>query len=197
MATMHRSGSRHCRGWNLTELHATACSRSISPIPWRAANAGGSEVTAGIAVLSVRSEGLDKYAQADGRIVGKPGIPTGITAEGPALRGATNRVLGAVDHRETAFHPRAFREIYKFIAGREPSRIEIVPEAEVRLSGLVTATPGGIQTNRPVGGATVEIYHVSPDSGERLGGPVHSSKTSADGRWGPAKIDPGWYLEMV
>lgn len=25
---------------------------------------------------------------------------------------------GAVDHREVAFHPRAFREIYKFIAGR-------------------------------------------------------------------------------
>jgi pimeloyl-ACP methyl ester carboxylesterase len=160
-------------------------------------NAGESEVTPGTAFLTLRSEGMDKYAQADGRFVGKPGVATNVTNDGPALKGATNLMLGTIDHRETAYHPRAFREIYKFIAGREPSRIEIVPEAEVRLSGLVTATPGGVQTNRPVGGATVEIFHVSPDSGERLGGPIHSSQTSADGRWGPAKVDPTWYLEMV
>ena len=163
----------------------------------RALNSGDSEVTPGTAFLTLRSEGMDKYAQADGRFVGKPGTPTNVTNEGPALKGATNLMLGTLDHREVAFHPRAFREIYKFIAGREPSRIEIVPEAEARLSGLVTATPGGIQTNRPVGGATVEIYHVSPDSGERLGGPVHSSQTAADGRWGPARVDPTWHLEMV
>ena len=107
----------------------------------RGLNEGDNEVVAGTAFLTLRSDGIDKYAQADGRFVGKPGTPTGITAEGPALKGATNLVLGAIDHRETAFHPRAFREIYKFIAGREPSRIEIMPEAEVQLSGLVTGRP--------------------------------------------------------
>ena len=163
----------------------------------RGLNAGESEVTPGTAFLTLRSDGMDKYAQADGRFVAKPGTPTNVTNDGPALKGATNLMLGTIDHREVAFHPRAFREIYKFIAGREPSRIEIVPEAEVRLGGLVTATPGGVQTNRPVGGATVEIYRVSPDSAERLGGPIHSSQTGADGRWGPAKVDPTWYLEMV
>jgi Lipase C-terminal domain len=163
----------------------------------RGLNAGESEVVDGTAFLTLRSDGMDKYGQVDGRFVGKPGTPTGVTTDGPALKGATNLVLGAIDHRETAFHPRAFREIYKFIAGKEPSRIEIVPEAEVKLSGLVTGTPGGVQTNRPVGGATVEIYHVSSETGERLGGPVHASQTGADGRWGPAKVDPSWYLEMV
>jgi len=163
----------------------------------RALNEGESEVTPGTAFLTLRSDGMDKYAQADGRFVGKPGTSTGVTSEGPALKGATNLVLGALDHREVAFHPRAFREIYKFIAGREPSRIAIAPEAQVRLSGLVTATPGGVQTNRPVGGASVEIHRVSPDNGERLGGPVHSSQTGADGRWGPAQVEPTWYLEMV
>ena len=163
----------------------------------RGLNAGESEVTPGTAFLTLRSDGNDKFAQADGRFVGKPGMPTSVTSDGPALKGATNLVLGALDHRETAFHPRAFREIYKFIAGREPSRIEIVPEAEVNLSGLVTGTPGGVQTNRPVSGATVEIYRVSADTGERAGGPVHASQTGADGRWGPAKVDPSWYLEMV
>ena len=163
----------------------------------RGLNEGDSEVTPGTAFLTLRSDGMDKFAQADGRFVGKPGTPTGITTEGPALKGATNLVLGAVDHRETAYSPRAFREIFKFIAGREPDRIAIAPEAEVKLSGLVTGTPGGIQTNRPVAGAAVEIYRVSPDTGERLGVAIHTSQTGADGRWGPAKVDPSWSLEMV
>src|SRR5947209_2038984 len=130
----------------------------------RGLNEGETEVTPGTAFLTLRSDGIDKYAQPDGRFVGKPGTPTNVTAEGPALKGATNLVLGAVDHRETAFHPRAFREIYKFIAGREPSRINIVPEAAVTLSGLVTGTPGGGPTNRPVAGASVDIYRVSADT---------------------------------
>jgi pimeloyl-ACP methyl ester carboxylesterase len=163
----------------------------------RGLNEGESEVTPGTSFLTLRSDGIDKFAQPDGRFVGKPGTPTGITPEGPALKGATNLVLGAVDHRETAFSPRAFREIYKFISGREPDRVAITPEAEVKLSGLVTGTPGGVQTNRPVGGASVEIFRVSPESGERVGSAIHASQTAADGRWGPAKVDPSWYLEMV
>ena len=163
----------------------------------RGLNEGDSEVTPGTAFLTLRSDGLDKYAQADGRFVGKPGTPTGVTAEGPALKGAANLVLGAIDHRETAFHPRAFREIFKFIAGREPDRIAIATEAAVKLGGLVTGTPGGVQTNRPVAGASVEVHRVSPDTGERLGDPVHKSQTGADGRWGPAQVDPSWHLEIV
>lgn len=163
----------------------------------RGLNEGESEVIPGPAFLTLRSDGMDKYAQADGRFIGKPGQPTGVDAEAPALKGATNLVLGALDHRELAFHPRAFREIYKFIAGREPDRIAIAPEPSVALSGLVTATPGGVPTNRPVGGATVELFRVDPASGERIGDPLHHSQTAADGRWGPAQVDPAWYLEIV
>jgi hypothetical protein len=163
----------------------------------RGLNEGESEVTAGTSFLTLRSDTMDKYAQPDGRILGKPGTPTGVGFDGPALKGATNLVIGAVDHRETAYHPRAFREIFKFIAGREPERIEITPEAEVKLSGLVTATPGGVQTNRPLAGASVEIYRVSPETDGRLGGAIHVSQSAEDGRWGPAQVDPSWYLEMV
>ena len=113
------------------------------------------------------------------------------------FRTVVAQMLGALDHRETAYHPRAFREIYKFIAGREPGRIAILPEPRVRLAGLVTGTPGGVPTNRPVAGATVEVFRIAPDTGERLGEAVHSSKTGSDGRWGPAEVDPTWYLEMV
>ncbi len=163
----------------------------------RSLNEGESEVTPGVAFLTLRSDGMDKYAQADGRFIGKPGVPTGVTAEGPELKGATNLVLGALDHREVAFHPRAFREIYKFIAGREPARIAIVPEQSVKLSGLVTGTPGGVPTNRPVADAAVEIFRVDPETGERTGSAVHSSKAGADGRWGPAQVESTWSLEFV
>jgi len=163
----------------------------------RGLNEGESEVTPGPLFLTLRSDGMDKYAQADGRFIGSPGVPTGVTAEGPELKGATNLALGALDHREVAFHARAFREIYKFIAGREPDRIAIMPERSVKLSGLVTGTPGGVSTNRPVAGATVELFRVDPASGERQGSALHSSKTAADGRWGPAEVDPTWSLEFV
>ncbi|KYG22744.1 hydrolase [Bradyrhizobium sp. AT1] len=163
----------------------------------RGLNEGESEVTPGVAFLTLRSDGMDKYAQADGRFIGKPGTPTGVTNEGPELKGATNLVLGALDHREVAFHPRAFREIYKFIAAREPARIAIVPEASIKLSGLVTGTPGGVSTNRPVAGATVDIFRVDSDTGERKDGAVYSAQTGADGRWGPVQVDPSWSLEFV
>jgi len=160
-------------------------------------NAGESDVAPGTAFLTLRSDGNDKYAQPDGRFVGKPGTPTGITAEGPALRGATNLVLGQLDHRELAFHPRAFREIYKFISGSEPERLGITAEPRVTLDGLVTGLPAGVPTNRPLDGATVEVYRVSPDSGERLDAPVHRRVTGPDGAWGPANVEPGWFLEFV
>jgi pimeloyl-ACP methyl ester carboxylesterase len=160
-------------------------------------NAGDGEVTAGVPFLTLRSDGFDLYAQTDGRFIGHPELPTNVTAEGPALKGATNLVLGQVDHRETACGPRAFAEIYKFVAGRAPTRIAIAPEAEVVLNGRVTGVAEGTPTNRPVEGAQVDIYRVSTETGERQGGPVHSKKTGADGVWGPAKFDPSSALEFV
>jgi pimeloyl-ACP methyl ester carboxylesterase len=160
-------------------------------------NGGDTDVVPGTAFLTLRSDGNDKFAQADGRFVARPGTPTGITSEGPALRGATNLVLGQLDHREVAFHPRAFREIYKFIAGREPIRLDIAAEPQVTLDGRVTGFPAGTPTNCPVAQATVEIHRVSPDTGERIGTPIHRRVTGADGQWGPVKVDSTWPLEFV
>ena len=61
----------------------------------------------------------------------------------------------------------------------------------------MTGTPGGVQTNRPVAGASVEVHRVSPETGARQGDPIYLSQTSADGRWGPAQVDPSWFLEIV
>ncbi|MEA2760236.1 MAG: hypothetical protein QOH65_2849, partial [Methylobacteriaceae bacterium] len=160
-------------------------------------NAGESEVVPGPAFLTLRSDGFDKYAQPDGAFIGRPGVPTGVTSEGPALKGATNLVLGHVDHRETATSPRAFREMYKFITGEEPARMSIVPEKNVTLNGKVTGFPGGVPTNRPVSKAAVAVFSVSPDTGERLGDPLHRRETGDDGIWGPLTTTPDTFLEFV
>jgi pimeloyl-ACP methyl ester carboxylesterase len=161
-------------------------------------NGGESDVIAGTQFLTLRSDGNDKFAQADGRYVGRAGMPTGITTEGPTLRGATNIALGQLDHREVAFHPRAFREMFRFVTGREPVRIDIVPQERVMLDGLVTGFPKGVQTNRPIVGARVEVYRADAQSGERIGDvPLHQQTTVADGGWGPVAVEPTWPLEFV
>ena len=160
-------------------------------------NAQPDEVTAGPAWLTLRSDANDKYAQPDGRFVGKPGTPTNVGFDGPELKGAKNISLGVLDHREVAFHPRAFREMYRFIVGNEPARIAIAPEANVRLSGLVTGLAGSIPTNKPIEGATVEVYAVAPDTGVRVGEPIWRGTTGASGAWGPVTAPSSAPLEFV
>ena len=160
-------------------------------------DSGETEVTPGVPFLTLRSDGFDLYAQPDGRFIGFPGTPTNETAEGPELRGATNTLLGEVDHRETATSPKAFEEMYTFIVGRAPSKIAITPEAEVALNGRVTGVVDGTPTNRPGEGARVEIYRVSAETGERQGAAAHAATTGADGIWGPATFDPTTPLEFV
>jgi pimeloyl-ACP methyl ester carboxylesterase len=160
-------------------------------------NRRDSDVVEGTAFLTLRSDGNDKFAQPDGALIGRPGVPTGITAEGPSLRGATNIALGQLDHREVAFHPRAFREIHRFIAGAEPATLAVTPEPQVRLSGLVTGNAGGVPTNRPVAGATLEVHRVDAATGERRGEALLKSTTGADGRWGEVVAGPADALEFV
>lgn len=160
-------------------------------------NRRDSDVVPGTAFLTLRSDGNDKFAQPDGRFIGRPGVATGITAEGPALRGATNIALGQLDHREVAFHPRAFREIYRFIAGREPDTLAVAPEQRVRLSGLVTGNPGGMPSNRPLAGAALEVFRVDPATGERRGEALMKQTTGPDGAWGAVVAGPSDPLEFV
>ena len=158
---------------------------------------GDSEVTPGVPFLTQRSDGYDLYANPDGAALGMPGKPTGVTAEGPALKGATNLVIGEVDHRETACSPRAFAEIYRFVTGHAPTRIAITPEAEVTLNGRVTGVAGETPTNKPVAGAKVEVYAVDPDTGERKGEALLTRTTEANGVWGPLKTASTTPLEFV
>ncbi len=160
-------------------------------------NARPDEVVAGVRFMTIRSDNNDKYAQPDGMFLGKPGRPTHIGYDGPELKGAENVVIPKIDHRETAFSPRAFAEMYRFITGHPPARLDIVPESEVVLNGKVNDMPGGVQINLPVAGAKVEIYEVSGTSGARLGAAAHVKATAADGLWGPFRAKADAYYELV
>jgi len=164
----------------------------------RRLNGGETDVVPGTAFLTLRSDGNDLFAQP--RAVWSPATPdrpTGTDAAGPELRGATSVVLPGLDHREVAYHPRAFAEIFAFVAGRAPERLSVVPEARPVLDGLVTGTPGGAQNNRPVEGAAVEVFRTDPETSARIGEALHRRTTGADGRWGPVAVAPDWTLEFV
>ena len=155
----------------------------------RRLNGGTTDVVPGTSFLTIRSDN-DLYAQPDGRYVGRPGTPTGITQEGPSLRGATNILLTGLDHRETAYHWRSFREQFKHIAGREPQTLGVIPEERPRIGGIVTGLSNGAATNRPIAGATVEVYTVDWQ-GQREGDALLSVTTGIDGAWGTAVL-PAW-----
>jgi pimeloyl-ACP methyl ester carboxylesterase len=160
-------------------------------------NEGPDEVVAGVRFMTIRSDNNDKYAQPDGLFLGKPGRPTHVGYDGPELKGAENVVIPKIDHRETAYGAPAFAEMHRFITGRKPARLDIVPESEVVLNGKVNGMPGGVQTNLPVAGARLEIYEVSATTGARLGAAAHAKVTGADGLWGPFRAKSNAYYEFV
>lgn len=165
--------------------------------PFLAGLNAGDEVHPAVRFLTIRSDTNDKYAQPDGRFIGRPGEPTNVTYTAPELRGATNVVLRGLDHRQVAFHRLAFKKMYAFITGREPETLAVVPGARPVLNGTVSGWANRASTNLPLAGATVEIYQVDPASGQWQGVPAHRRTTGADGTWGPFTATPTAYYEFV
>jgi pimeloyl-ACP methyl ester carboxylesterase len=156
---------------------------------------GGLEVTPGVKWMTLRSDGNDKFAQPTGEWIGRPGWATEVDARGPELKGADNRVLAGLDHREVSYHGKAFEQTYQFITGRMSAR-PIVSETQVILNGKVNGAAAGAPTNLPVAGATVRAHRVSCQTGVREGSPLLERTTAADGRWGPLQTDAATCLEF-
>jgi triacylglycerol lipase len=142
----------------------------------------GSEVPPGVKVMTLRSDKLDKYAQPNGIAFGTPQTTTGVTYAGPALAGATNIVIPDLDHRELAFYPSAFAEMYKFITGATPTTTEVTPVSSPTLSGLITGFENGAFTNLPLADVHLRIYPVTSTESTV---PAYEIVTKSDGKWGP------------
>lgn len=164
--------------------------------PYLRALNGGSEVVPGVRFLTLRSDSLDKYAQATGAALGAPAMKTGVDAQSPALRGALNIVLPGTDHREVAFGPAAFRAQFRFLTGREPRTTVITPDSVILLNGMISANANGAPTNLPLARATVTVHEVDANTGERTTAGVHRAVTRDDGRWGPFRARPAVHYEF-
>jgi pimeloyl-ACP methyl ester carboxylesterase len=161
----------------------------------RSLNAAG-EVDPGVAFLTLRSDRNDLYAQPERAMPGAKSMPSGVSFDSPALNGATNIVLAGLDHREVAFHAKAFREMFRFLTGREPDTLGVSPQDRPVLNGLVTGFENGAPTNRPLVGIQLAVYEVDPSTGERKGSAVYKITTAAGGQWGPFAADPRVYYEF-
>ena len=160
------------------------------------------EATPGVRWLTIRSDKSDPYFQPMmspdlDPAEGHPNQPSKISYDSPALDGATNVVLPGADGFETVNSQQAFREMFRFITGREPARLDIVPEDHPVLNGRIFSSQGVIATGHPLEGTTVEIYEVSPETGARLGPAVHRRTTGADAWWGPFTANPKAFYEFV
>jgi pimeloyl-ACP methyl ester carboxylesterase len=168
-------------------------------------NAAGDEVTGPVRWLTIRSDRNDKYAQPLGVWLGDPKLATGVGYEGPALKGATNVVIPRIDHRETAFSPAAFEAAYRFLTGKAPATLAVVPEERVVLGGKISglgvsptdAASGNLANNLPLPGARLEIFAIEPDTGVRRGAAVHTQGIAADGQWGPFTAERDTRYEFV
>lgn len=168
-------------------------------------NAAGDEVTGPVKWMTIRSDSNDKYAQPDGRWIGRPGVATNVTYAGPELKGATNVVIPRIDHRETSYSPAAFAAAYQFITGRAPSTTSTAPEAAIVLSGkiaglgLASADPrsGNFSNNLPLPGAQLQVYATDPATGERRGPAAYSVTVGSDGTWGPFTAQAATPYEFV
>lgn len=98
------------------------------------------------------------------------------------IDGAENVDLEVADHYEVATSAESFAAIWEFLTDSEPTVTEITAQEEPI---VIAGRAGALGENTPVGGATVNIYEVNPDTGRRRGGPRATFVANEQGYWGP------------
>ncbi len=148
--------------------------------------------------LTIRSRDSDVFYQPDARFVGQPGVPTNVTAESPALEGATNLDFPGFDHLETALSKQTFEAMYAFIVGQAPAIKDIVPTRIVEFSGRVLDRDAdGYLINKPPANAQLTIWRVQAATGARVGHALFDGSISGDGSFGPVRVASSDNLEFV
>ncbi|HKX46114.1 MAG TPA: alpha/beta hydrolase [Planctomycetota bacterium] len=150
-----------------------------------------------------RAANVAHYVNVDGRAASAPpgGVPTLALWAGaiprspqPEITGATNVLVPDQEHIEVAVSEESFVEMYRFFRGHPPLTSKILPEIRSQISGRVTSFP----QNTGLDGATLEIWRVDGDTGERTGsGPVATYAIGADGDFGPFTAWLGKHYELA
>jgi hypothetical protein len=145
----------------------------------------GSELVDGVKSLTIRSDKLDKFAQPN------------VGYDGPELKGAENVILPNLDHREVAFHPLAFAQIYRFVTGQSPKLQKPIPQPSPTVQGILTAFAGAVPTNRPLAGVRFRVFALKGGTADRDGDAVLDMATGETGGWGPLQVQLDTGYEFV
>ena len=150
-----------------------------------------------------RAANVANYVNIDGRTASAPpgGVPTLALWAGavnrptpPLIVGATNVTIPDQEHVEVATSEESFFEMYHFLRGKAPLTTKIIPELFQRISGRATNFPA----NTGLDGATLEVWLVDGDTGERVGAaPRDTFAIGPDGNWGPFKAWFGLHYELA
>jgi pimeloyl-ACP methyl ester carboxylesterase len=153
-----------------------------------------------------RAANVARYVNLDGATdVGGSGTAPGgvetlaIWGEGDPARevpGAANVRFADQAHTEVVNSPETFTEVYEFLLGEPPQFTEVVrePADEIVVSGRAQLFP----ENTGATNATLEIFEVDGETGERLHGePEATYELSGNGDWGPFEADGEAFYELA
>lgn len=151
-----------------------------------------------------RAAKIAHYATVGGADATNPnGVPSiGISGMGDLRPGPGASNGGTVgwmpayqDHVMVCTSDESFWEIYTFFNdGEKPKTLKMIPEDRPQVGGFVKS----YIHNKPLGGATVEVWEVNPATGIRSAKkPLVTSKVTAEGKWGPFSAKPGQTYEFI
>ena len=98
-------------------------------------------------------------------------------------------------HVETATSPESFAMQYEFLVGNPPETTEIEPQdGPVTIEGRAVNFPA----NTGRAGATLDIWEVDPDTGQRVEDEALATfEIGDDGSFGPVELDSGAHYEYA
>jgi pimeloyl-ACP methyl ester carboxylesterase len=99
------------------------------------------------------------------------------------------------DHVMVCTSDESFWEVFTFFNdGEKPQTLQMAPEEKPQVAGYVKS----YIHNKPLEGASVEVWPVEPATGQRMHDePLCSFDVNAEGEWGPFSAKPGQPYEFV
>ncbi len=182
-AVLQRTGARkvdlvgHSRGTGESRTYLSDPARAAKVAHYANIAGRASNNVGGVPTLVVGSAG-DKIA----------GAPV-------AQDGAKAANIPGQDHVKVCTSTESFEQVYTFFNdGEKPRTLKIEPQKEILAGGYVKS----YGQNNPLPGATVDVFEVAANTGERLAKkPLITLTAAADGQWGPFRAKPGQHYEYV
>ncbi len=117
-----------------------------------------------------------------------------LIVKGANIDGAENLVLEDADHYEVATSAISFTKVFDFFNGEDaPKYHTIQQQDEISIAGKVLT----LGENVPLENATVEVYPIREETGERLNQQaLFTLTTGKDGKWQPIDIKPNQAYEF-